>query len=283
MDPAEKEQFQNHISDLNKEIKILKAELTESKATNTDLINRTMKVHQENEMIKSSEEVSALQAMFTYEMTLAKTFATLKNMKPEEAFIIMKAGQEMGLSPMISMNMLYIVNGSVNPYGDKMLGLILSKGYSVRYENEVDGVEVTVVIYNEEGEEYEETAKATDKVLSKSNAMKFAPKNKLRFHGIRMIASFHLSHLFMGTSDNFSSDFHDFREGQVTSNKQGDTTIDITHEEAVDHVAMMKECKNQKELSKYYKENKDAFRGNLVLTSEYGKLVKFYESKIEEE
>jgi hypothetical protein len=39
--------------------------------------------------------------------------------------------------------------------------------------------------------------------------MGFAKKNKMRFHGIRMVINFHLAHLFSSLSDMFVEEYHD--------------------------------------------------------------------------
>lgn len=271
----------------------LKMELTQSKLetaeiakTESVLRHKTMQVHEENTLIKSSEEVAALQAMHTYELGLAKTYAVLKKMTAEEAFIVIKAGQEMGLNPMVSMNMLYIVNGTVKAYGDKMLGFILSKGYQVKYEDET-AESVKVTIYND-NESYSEVASVKDKIIQvklnnpKASAIKFAPKNKLRFHAIRMIASFHLPHLFMGMGDEFTSDFKDFEAGQVSTNNKGEVVSDIEHEEIVDNIdldAGLKAAKTKEELEEFFVEHKSRITKKVTTLSLYGKLLGEFENQ----
>lgn len=175
--------------------------------------NRALKVHEKNEMLMSSPDISQKIALMDYELKIAKQFADSKafpSFSPEQIYTIIQAGKEFGISPVVSLNMLYIVNGSIKFYGDKMIGYILMKGYRIRYENETDS-QVTAIIFNEV-ESYSETAKDTDQIIQKSKAAGFAKKNKLRFHAVRMIASFHLPHLFMGVSDVFNPEYTEWKE-----------------------------------------------------------------------
>jgi hypothetical protein len=74
--------------------------------------------------------------------------------------------------------------------------------------NETDSG-VTVRVTNASGFEAVETVSDRDQILQKSKAMGFAKKNKMRFHGIRMVINFHLAHLFSSLSDMFVEEYHD--------------------------------------------------------------------------
>ena len=269
-------------------------ELSESRKNETASINRAMKVHEQNELMKSSSELVELQARLDYDMKIATMYATFKKVDPITAYITIKAGEEMGLKPITSMNMLYTVNGQTKAHGDKMVGYVISKGYKVDYLNEVDDKEVTVAIFKlddngKEVERYEETAKITDKIIQISLAKKgsvaeFAPKNKLRFHGVRMICSFYLAHLFMGVSDEFTNDYKEFKQGQVTKNEDGTITVDAAHVEILDehHEAIMN-FENEDELDDYYADNKKAITKNIKLLSLYGKRKGEFQSQVNQE
>jgi hypothetical protein len=272
----------NAKAELQAELTQTNLELSESKKKETESINRAMKVHEENSMIKSSEEIATLKARLDYDLMLSAQFAKLKNIDPSTAYVTIKAGEEMGLSPVVSMNMLYTINGTIKPYGDKMLGYILSKGYKVKYIDETKE-SVTVVIYNDH-EEYKETARMSDTIIQnslrkKASAAQFAPKNKLRFHAIRMIASFHLPHLFMGISDEFTADYQDFRAGAVRKDQKGNEFVDVEHTEVVDLAAGLNEAENIEQLNEFYIENKQSITRDIKALSLYGKLLGRFENQ----
>lgn len=276
---------------LEKDQKI--AQLEKEKAS---LTNRSLAVHQKNEMLMSSEDVQQKMAMLEYEdkkinmqLKRAAQFAASKafpTATPEQCLVLMQAGEEMGLSPIVSMNLLYVVNGHINPYGDKMLGYILSKGYKVEYKDEVtnhqnknEESKVTVRIYNET-ESYEETASSKDQIIIKSlvkGAASFALKNKLRFHAIRMIASFHLPHLFMGCGDNFSPDFDKWAEGETMKikTKEGNTVVVISDE---DILSRINDASDQDELDELMASHKAAITKDINLVSAFGAKKKTFES-----
>ncbi len=273
----------NSQSELKEQLTQANLALSDSQKNETASINRAMKVHEQNELMKSSSELVELQARLDYDMKVATMYATFKKVDPITAYITIKAGEEMGLKPITSMNMLYTINGQTKAYGDKMLGYIISKGYKVKYEDETkDSVKVT--IFNDT-ESYTEIAAMNDTIIQmslkkKASAAEFAPKNKLRFHAIRMIASFHLAHLFMGVSDEFTSDFKDFQQGQVTQEKDGSYTVDAEHVDLSDeHAEKMNACETKDELYDYFSDNKKDIVKKVKLLSLYGKLKTEFENQ----
>jgi len=104
-----------------------------------------------------------------------------------------QAGLEMGLPPMEAMNSLYIVNGHIGPYGAAQSKMLRKKGWALKYEDKEDEkgnpVACTVTV-SKDGEVHTYTAKASE--LTKSNAFKIAPKNKLRWHGLGQIIRFEI-------------------------------------------------------------------------------------------
>lgn len=69
---------------------------------------------------------------------------------------------------------------------------------------------MTVRIHHpDSGFDATERVTANAEELRNSKAMKFAPKNKLRFHGVRVFVSFHLAHLFLSVQDEFTQAFHE--------------------------------------------------------------------------
>jgi len=257
--------------------------------------NRALTVFEENQTLKASDAINEKRAMLEYELKIAEQFSrsgAFPKMSPEQCYTLMKAGEEMGLAPIVALNMLYVVNGKIGPYGDKMLGYILSKGYKVKYENETED-QVTVTIYKEvnsyddpnynpnatlNGEpiilaSYTETAKANEQVLQNSKALKFARGNKLRFHAIRKIASFHLPHLFMGCGDSFSQDYPEWAEGEKTklTDQNGNTLIPVSNDEILE---MINQAKTIQELDGIKKDHKKIITKDINLVSKLGERKK---------
>lgn len=195
-----------------KELIEAKEELIKVRDENKSLVMRSMKVYEENAMLKSSPEISAMKAKMDYQLSMAQRFIAGKAFKvetAEQAYTLIQAGDEMGMTPVQSMQSLYIVNGNIKFWGDKMVARILDAGYSLEYLEETNH-SVVVRCFRADGSfDVREKASDTDQVLKRSKAMGFAAKNKLRFHGVRMIASFHLAHLFGSVSDEFTRDFEE--------------------------------------------------------------------------
>jgi hypothetical protein len=189
----------------------VREQLLKTQNENADLKMRAIKVFEENEMYKASPELAAQMAEMQFQLKVANHFIASKAFKAvnaEQAYVMIKAGAEMGMKPVEAMQALYCVNGSVKMYGDKMVSRITQAGYKLEYLNETPKG-VLVKVTNKEGFVAQEIVTADDPILQKSNAYKFAPKNKMRFHGVRMIASFHLPHLFNSLADEFTADFED--------------------------------------------------------------------------
>lgn len=226
----------------DEEIIELKKQLAESESEKNKLINRSLKVHEENEMYKAAPALAAQMAEMEYQLKMAERFIKSKAFKcetPEQAYVIIKAGAEMGMQAVESMQALYCVNGTVKFYGDKMAARLTQNGYRIQYLNETEN-SVDVRVFNlENGFDETERVDGSDPILQKSQARKFAPKNKLRFHGIRMIASFHLPHLFGSVADEFSEDFHLDQKMKLGSENGIDTeAIDMDKERKriADHI-----------------------------------------------
>lgn len=221
-DILDAQELQRVVLEKSQEIAELEKLLAQSEKEKASMTNRALKVHQENELLKAaSPEVVVKRAEMELQLEMAAKFiasgAFPKGMTPEQAFTIMRAGQEMGLKEVESLQTLYIVNGAIKPYGDKMIARLTEKGYRIEYKNETkEGVDVRVWKVNPKTPEQEfdvtEHADANDQVLKNSKAMGFSAKNKLRFHGIRMIVSFHLPHLFTSVSDMFTPEFTEYEE-----------------------------------------------------------------------
>lgn len=221
-------------------------------STKQELLNiktRALNVHEKNRLYEADPDLASEMARMEFHMKLAQQFITSKAFKassPEQAYVIIKAGAEMGMKPVESMQALYCVNGAVRFYGDKMLARITKEGYKVEYKNETaKSVEVRV-FHPEFNFDVTEKVNDTDQILQNSKAVKFAKKNKMRFHGIRMIASFHLAHLFNSVEDEFSSDFRNWDDSSnLLENKKQDTSA---RKRILNHIQKAKDNLNEEML-----------------------------------
>lgn len=194
--------------------KTLKVQLQESKDENLKLREemikmkgRALKVHEQNELLTLAPDLAIRKATMEHQLSMAKQFveskAFPKSMTPEQCFTIMKAGAEMGLKEVESLQTLYIVNGAVKPYGSGMVSMILKSGYKIEYLNENEnGVDVRCY-HPDPKEQFDitEKSRAGDPQLKNSESIKISKRNKLRFHGVRLVASFHLPHVFSAITD----------------------------------------------------------------------------------
>lgn len=182
----------------------------------TGIKSRAMKVYEDNEMMKAAPELAARMAEMKFEIAMSEAFiksGAFPRMNPEQAYTLIRAGAEMGLKPVEALNTLYIVNGSVQPFGKNMIARLTSAGYRVEYLNEKPGT-VDVRVTHPDGFDVTETATEKDQALKNSKAIGFSSKNKLRFHGVRMIINFHLPHLFGSVSDLFQEEVVEYQEEQ---------------------------------------------------------------------
>jgi len=152
-------------------------------------------------------------AEMNFQLKMAKQLIASKafpNVTPEQAFVLLQAGKEMGMQPMESLKKLYIVNGAVGFHGAGLVEQLTKAGAFVDYENETDSGVTVVVEYM--GREYRENVTDKDQILQKSKAMTFAKKNKMRYHGCRMILSTRLPHLSGSVSVWDADDFEATKE-----------------------------------------------------------------------
>jgi hypothetical protein len=178
---------------------------------------RALKVFQENELLKGSPEIAKKKAEMDFMLKMAEEFinsgAFPKSMTPEQAYVIMKAGAELGMTELESLNGLYIVNGSIGPWGKNMIARVIQHGYKVEYLEETESG-VTVRIHSfDKGFDVRQVVTDRDELLTKGNkAMNFSKQNKMRYHGVRMIINFHLPHLYSSTSDMFLGQYNEDRK-----------------------------------------------------------------------
>lgn len=255
------------------EVAELKAQVLKLTAENTALTNRAMKVFSENTQIKASPDIAAQVAKMDMQLAMAEKFCRSKafspSYSPEQIYVIIQAGDEMGIPPVQALQSLYCVNGTVKFYGDKMLARLTGMGYRVQYVNEKPGEIVTVRVTGPDGTVYEETAKSTDQVLQRSKAMGFAAVNKLRFHAIRMIASFHLPHLFGSVQDEFTREYHEWEEVQPKGRREKAEekerqriTRHIEQAQSLEELTMVRGLVSQYNLAQEYAEREEQLLGH---------------------
>lgn len=154
-------------------------------------------------------EAMRMKAELSIELEIAHTFiksGAFPNITKEQAYVLMKAGQEMGLGKVESLQSLYITpKGKIEPYGKGTINFITRAGYEIEYLNET-AHSVDVRIFRDG---YDRTEKVTDQdqVIAGGKAIGFAKKNKMRFHGVKMHLSFNLPHLIKAVADPFTVDF----------------------------------------------------------------------------
>lgn len=214
---ADENEIREMLTDKIRENAVLLEEMATLKNELATMKVRSLKVYEENQRLKTENEVftndpsiARQRALLNYKLDLAKMFIESKafppKMTPEQAVVLMLTGNEMGMKDLEAMNALYITNGSTDFHSKALTAVIREKGYNIQYLDESrEGV--TVRVFNDK-EEYVEVVRKDDQILLNSRAMGFAEKNKMRFHGLRMIMSFHLAHEFKSVADPFQGYAH---------------------------------------------------------------------------
>lgn len=137
---------------------------------------------------------------------------------PFQAYVKIQAGIEMGLAPMEAMQSLYIVNGKVTLWGSALSKRLRENGWKIIYKDEADKngnpIKCTVTIKKDD-EEYEEVADINEKVLQNSKAMKFAPKDKLRWHALGRLVRFQVPEILGGKVQYLKEEAEDFKEEPI--------------------------------------------------------------------
>lgn len=202
------------------------------------------------ELSIKKQQIEVKRAEFQLFSDLAKQFAAAKafpSYTPEQLFVLMKAGQEMGMAEMEAINSLYIVNGKVEIYGKAMPTILRRAGWKISY---MDEEERSVIVQVEKyGEIIREKVTDQDQIIRNSKAAKFAKKNKMRFHGLRMILNFHLPHLINGVADLFENEAIEYHEAEEVKE---DVDLDDVAEK-------LKECKSRVDLDRLYRSLADEF------------------------
>lgn len=221
-----------------------------------DLEIRGLGVYKENNLLKASPEIAHQMAQLEYDLKMAQHFVNAKTLpvrSAEEAYIRMQAGREMGLQPMEAIQTLYTVNGQLSAWGKGMVAILTRNGYEILFRDE-STKGVTVIITKDDFYAEYRVDRATEDALRNSKAMGFAPKNKMRFHGIRQIIKFHLAHLFGSVS------LEDQDDIEAAEKRAGDydAPIRISEEQENTVLEQMKNCENVDDLILFYRSLDDA-------------------------
>lgn len=221
------------------------------------------------ELAIKKQQIEIRRAEFQLFSDLAKQFSAAKafpNYTPEQLFVLMKAGQEMGMAEMESISSLYIVNGRVEVYGKGLSTILRRAGWDISYLEETE--KSVIVQVEKDGEIIREKVTDQDQIIRNSRAVKFAKKHKMRFHGLRMILTFHLSHLIRGAADLFDSEAAEHQEAEEAKK---DIDIDYVDEK-------LKDCKSRGDLDRLYRSLADEFN----MSNEAIELFKKRQEKIKQ-
>ena len=251
------ENLEEKVITLEKELLIAQQQIVKSE-------NKAVMIKEKMTELEQFPEIAKMNAMLDYELKMARQFiasGAFPGKTPEQAYVIINAGKVLGLQPMQALGQLYVVNGNIGFWGAGLVAQLAKHGVKFTYENETaNGVTVKATY---EGETYSEIVKDSDQILTKSKAMTFAKKNKMRFHGVRMIANFYLAHLLNGISVWEPDDIEASKELQ-----KGEEYFDLKE--------MIENCETLEQLDKIMKDHKKVLTSpkNIDLLSLYGQVRK---------
>jgi hypothetical protein len=254
------ENLEEKVITLEKELLIAQQQIVKSE-------NKAVMIKEKMTELEQFPEIAKMNAMLDYELKMARQFiasGAFPGKTPEQAYVIINAGKVLGLQPMQALGQLYVVNGNIGFWGAGLVAQLAKHGVKFTYENETaNGVTVKATY---KGETYSEIVKDSDQILTKSKAMTFAKKNKMRFHGVRMIANFYLAHLLNGISVWEPDDIEASKELQ-----KGEEYFDLKE--------MIENCETLEQLDKIMKDHKKVLTSpkNIDLLSLYGQVRKEFE------
>lgn len=254
------ENLEEKVITLEKELLIAQQQIVKSE-------NKAVMIKEKMTELEQFPEIAKMNAMLDYELKMARQFiasGAFPGKTPEQAYVIINAGKVLGLQPMQALGQLYVVNGNIGFWGAGLVAQLAKHGVKFTYENETaNGVTVKATY---EGETYSEIVKDSDQILTKSKAMTFAKKNKMRFHGVRMIANFYLAHLLNGISVWEPDDIEASKELQ-----KGEEYFDLKE--------MIENCETLEQLDKIMIDHKKVLTSpkNIDLLSLYGQVRKEFE------
>ena len=150
-------------------------------------------VQQTNEQsaIRLSFDNDMFKTMLAMSERLVKGGAFSKSIaNAEQAFTIIQAGYEMGISPVEALNGFYIVNGSIRPYGTTLTKRLRKHGWKVTIGKHDEKVCEVTITKHDETYSYEATYAEVEKL--RSQALQKSPKDKLYYHAISRIVRYYV-------------------------------------------------------------------------------------------
>lgn len=209
---------------------------------------KAQKYKESVDMSVISPDILRQKAQMDYELQMCETFirsGAFPKVTKEQAYVLMQAGKGLGMSVTQAMSSLYIVNGNIGFWGGGLVSQLSKHGCKFAYLNESENGVTVMIGYN--GETYSERVSDQDQILKHSKAMTFAKKNKMRFHGIRMIANFYLAHLLNGVSV-WEVDDIEAAKQTAKGDEWNDLKSRIERAETIDDLEMIM-TENRKELT----------------------------------
>jgi len=166
--------------------------------SNTSLLTPTNSLTDFNELIQFANYLCKSEALP----------ATYKN--SANVLVALQTGKEMGLEPMQSLRMLYIVNGNIKPWGTAYPYFLKKAGFTITIGvHDAKSCKVTA----SKGEESYSYTATTEDISKTSKAISFAPKEKLYFHACSRIINYYLPEIMSGM--NFENQVEDFKSEAV--------------------------------------------------------------------
>ena len=219
-------------------------------ATNQELVNikaRALSVYEENQKIQGLSDPIHKQLKDELEVAelMVRSGAFPKQIKnAPQAWVMIKAGEEIGLSPMQSVKGLNIINGVVSVWGSTMISILTKRKYVIDYLKETNNQVLVTVSKGEE--HYEYFVKDDDPALKNSKAMAINKKNKMRYHGVRQILKFRLPHYLGSVAPEEQDDFdvaeknlHTYEEPlRIKAGEEEEILNNIENQETTENAAL---------------------------------------------
>lgn len=146
---------------------------------------------------------------------------------PEQALVKIQAGFEIGLAPVEAMNSLYIVKGKITMWGAALAKRLRQFGWHIDYQEENQNQVTAVITQGTESHKYTATVEEVRKL--NSEALKFATKDKLRWHALGRLVRFSVPEVLGASANYLKEEVDDFAERSfvedVTPNRFNDSDI----------------------------------------------------------
>lgn len=207
--------------------------------------------------------------MLTMANTLVKSEALPSSIQnAHQAFAVLQTGAELGLAPMTSLNSLYIVKGTIKPYGIFWSKKLREHGWKIQYNDKKDEC---YVIISKESEKHEYTARKSD--IPRSNAIKFAPVEKLRFHALSRLVQFSVPEVMEGGAV--------FAETDIVEADIVEIKEEKSNEEIENFIKKINDSKTEGEMQEIMMENSKFLSDKKVIEAKDKKMEEFKTETVE--